>query len=57
MLSLLVPILVNYLVQNPQDNNISKYLISLHEVSLQKLMKIGPTYPQVINKPLKLLKF
>ncbi|KAF7287767.1 hypothetical protein GWI33_003401 [Rhynchophorus ferrugineus] len=50
MLSLLVPILVNYLVQNPQDKNINKHSISLHEVSLQKLMKIGPTYPQEFKK-------
>lgn len=47
MLSLLVPILVSYLLSNPRDKSLNKYSVSLHEVSLEKLMKIGPTYPQV----------
>ncbi|XP_019760374.2 HEAT repeat-containing protein 5B isoform X2 [Dendroctonus ponderosae] len=46
MLSLLVPILVSYLLSNPRDKSLNKYSVSLHEVSLEKLMKIGPTYPQ-----------
>lgn len=50
MLSLLVPILVNYLLQNPYDRSFNKYSVSLHEVSLQKLIKIGPTYPQEFKK-------
>ncbi|KAL1493305.1 hypothetical protein ABEB36_011384 [Hypothenemus hampei] len=50
MLSLLVPILVNYLQQNPRDKTLNKYSLSLHEVSLDKLMKIGPTHPQEFKK-------
>ncbi|XP_050313880.1 HEAT repeat-containing protein 5B isoform X2 [Anthonomus grandis grandis] len=50
MLSLLVPTLVNYLLQNPYDKSLNKYSVSLHEVSLEKLMKIGPTYPQEFKK-------
>ncbi|XP_060537015.1 HEAT repeat-containing protein 5B isoform X2 [Cylas formicarius] len=46
MLTLLVPILVSYLLVEPIIRSASKYAISLHEISLQKLMKIGPSYPQ-----------
>lgn len=49
MLSLLVPILVNYLLQHPYDKSQNKYSLSLHAVSLEKLMKIGPTYPEVLQ--------
>ncbi|XP_066155601.1 HEAT repeat-containing protein 5B isoform X1 [Euwallacea fornicatus] len=49
MLSLLVPILVNYLVKNPRDKTL-RYVVSLHEASLEKLMKIGPIYPQEFKK-------
>lgn len=47
MLTLLVPILVNYLLVEPTIRSANKYAQSLHEVSLQWLMKIGPKYPQV----------
>lgn len=50
MLSLLVPVLVNYLLQNPHEKTLNKYLVSLHDVSLQKLVKIGPTYPKEFKK-------
>lgn len=48
MLTLLVPILVNYLLVEPTIRSANKYAQSLHEVSLQWLMKIGPKYPQVL---------
>ena len=49
MLTLLVPILVNCLLEGPalkEANNLARVL---HEQSLQKLMKIGPQYPQVCS--------
>lgn len=49
MLSLLVPILVNYLLPTSHDKSQNKYSLSLHAVSLEKLMKIGPTYPEVFT--------
>lgn len=48
MLSLLVPILVNYLLIDQALRSANKYAVQLHEISLQTLMKIGPKYPQVI---------
>lgn len=52
MLSLLVPALINVLIDTEQtkyDNNVSKYRCKLHEFSLQCLLKIGPVYPQVFS--------
>lgn len=46
MLTLLVPILINYLLEPHLLKSSSKYRIQLHEQSLQWLMKIGPKYPQ-----------
>ncbi len=46
MLTLLVPILINYLLE-PHSLKIStKYRVQLHDQSLKWLMKIGPKYPQ-----------
>lgn len=47
MLTLLVPILINYLLEGDQLQNASKYQITLHQQSFQWLNKIGPKYPQV----------
>ncbi|KAL2716535.1 HEAT repeat-containing protein 5B isoform X1 [Vespula squamosa] len=46
MLTLLVPILINYLLEGDQLQNASKYQITLHQQSFQWLNKIGPKYPQ-----------
>ena len=46
MLTLLVPILINYLLEPDQYKTKSKYCVQLHDQSLQWLMKIGPKYPQ-----------
>ncbi|XP_049821749.1 HEAT repeat-containing protein 5B isoform X2 [Aethina tumida] len=50
MLSLLVPILVNYLLIDQALRSANKYAVQLHEISLQTLMKIGPKYPQEFKK-------
>ncbi|KAJ8926889.1 hypothetical protein NQ314_020740, partial [Rhamnusium bicolor] len=50
MLTLLVPILVSYLLVEPTARSANKYSQSLHEISLQWLMKIGPKYPQEFKK-------
>lgn len=47
MLTLLVPVLINYLLDGEQLQNGTKYQISLHQHSFQWLNKIGPKYPQV----------
>ena len=47
MLTLLVPILINYLLESEQLLQGTKYQISLHQQSFQWLNKIGPKYPQV----------
>uniref|UniRef100_W4VS74 HEAT repeat-containing protein 5A n=1 Tax=Corethrella appendiculata TaxID=1370023 RepID=W4VS74_9DIPT len=46
MLTLLVPILINFLIDPEQFKTKSKYTQQLHEQSLQWLMRIGPKYPQ-----------
>ncbi|XP_012280989.1 HEAT repeat-containing protein 5B isoform X2 [Orussus abietinus] len=46
MLTLLVPILINYLLEDDKLQYSSKYQISLHQQSFQWLNKIGPKYPQ-----------
>ncbi|XP_023717362.1 HEAT repeat-containing protein 5B isoform X2 [Cryptotermes secundus] len=46
MLTLLVPILVNCLVENSALKEANNFTRILHDHSLQKLMKIGPQYPQ-----------
>ncbi|XP_075146419.1 HEAT repeat-containing protein 5B isoform X2 [Haematobia irritans] len=46
MLTLLVPVLINYLADPSKLRNLPKYQRQLHEQSLQWLMKIGPKYPQ-----------
>ncbi|XP_021938507.1 HEAT repeat-containing protein 5B isoform X3 [Zootermopsis nevadensis] len=46
MLTLLVPILVNCLLEGPALKEANNFTRILHEQSLQKLMKIGPQYPQ-----------
>lgn len=46
MLGLLVPILINYLVDTNLLPSSSKYIRSLHDYALQHLIKIGPKYPQ-----------
>ncbi|CAG9828838.1 unnamed protein product [Diabrotica balteata] len=48
MLTLLVPALVSYL--SPGSSKKNKYTSSLHDVSLQWLMKIGPKYPQEFKR-------
>lgn len=50
MLALLVPALINYLMDSDftkYNANISKSRVKLHEFSLQYLLKVGPVYPQV----------
>lgn len=47
MLTLLVPILINYLVEGEELQRATKYQASLHQQSFQWLNKIGPKYPQV----------
>ncbi|XP_015601934.1 HEAT repeat-containing protein 5B isoform X2 [Cephus cinctus] len=46
MLTLLVPILINYLLEGDKLQHGTKYQISLHQQSFQWLNKIGPKYPQ-----------
>ncbi|XP_066585201.1 HEAT repeat-containing protein 5B isoform X2 [Prorops nasuta] len=46
MLTLLVPILINYLLESDQLQNATKYQLNLHQQSFQWLNKIGPKYPQ-----------
>lgn len=46
LLTLLVPILINYLIEPHQMKMSTKYARQLHEQSLQWLMRIGPKYPQ-----------
>lgn len=46
MLTLLVPILINYLLEAHQLKTSSKFRTQLHDQSLKWLMKIGPKYPQ-----------
>ncbi len=43
MLTLIVPVLINFL----DDAACTPQAKMLHELSLHKLMKIGPQYPQV----------
>lgn len=50
MLTLLVPILINYLLEGQALRSANKYSLTLHETSLQWLMKIGPKYPQEFKK-------
>lgn len=46
MLTLLVPILINYLLEAHLLKTSTKFRTQLHEHSLKWLMKIGPKYPQ-----------
>ncbi|XP_031777136.1 HEAT repeat-containing protein 5B isoform X2 [Nasonia vitripennis] len=46
MLTLLVPILINYLMEGEQLQHGTKHQISLHQHSFQWLNRIGPKYPQ-----------
>ncbi|XP_014481449.1 PREDICTED: HEAT repeat-containing protein 5B isoform X3 [Dinoponera quadriceps] len=46
MLTLLVPILINYLLEGDELQRATKYQASLHQQSFQWLNKIGPKYPQ-----------
>ncbi|KAJ8308625.1 hypothetical protein KUTeg_013499 [Tegillarca granosa] len=46
VLSLLIPILVSFLLEEKSFRMASKASRSLHEDSLQRLMKIGPQYPE-----------
>ncbi|XP_050534619.1 HEAT repeat-containing protein 5B isoform X3 [Daktulosphaira vitifoliae] len=48
MLTLLVPVLINYLVDSEclKYNSSTKNQFKLHEFSIQCLLKIGPLYPQ-----------
>ncbi|XP_046742187.1 HEAT repeat-containing protein 5B isoform X2 [Diprion similis] len=46
MLTLLVPILINYLLEGDALHHGSKFQITLHQQSFQWLNKIGPKYPQ-----------
>lgn len=50
MLTLLVPILINYLLEGQALRSANKYSLTLHDTSLQWLMKIGPKYPQEFKK-------
>lgn len=47
MLTLLVPILINFLLEEDKLQHGSRWQISLHQQSFQWLNKIGPKYPQV----------
>lgn len=47
MLSMLVPILIKYLLEEDELQRATKYQASLHQQSFQWLNKIGPKYPQV----------
>lgn len=49
MLALIVPVLVNFLLEPLELVGASSHRKLLHDVSLQKLMRIGPQYPQVSN--------
>ncbi|KAI5731689.1 hypothetical protein M8J77_014389 [Diaphorina citri] len=46
MLSILVPILIKFLADRTESSYVNKHLRSLHDQSIQILMKIGPLYPQ-----------
>lgn len=46
MLTLLVPILINYLLDENKLQRGTKYQVTLHQQSFQWLSKIGPKYPQ-----------
>lgn len=46
MLTLLVPILINYLIEGEAIGTATKLNLALHDASLQWLRKIGPKYPQ-----------
>ncbi|XP_034942648.1 HEAT repeat-containing protein 5B isoform X2 [Chelonus insularis] len=46
MLTLLVPILINYLLEEDKLQRGTRWQISLHQQSFQWLNKIGPKYPQ-----------
>lgn len=46
MLTLLVPVLINYLAEPSKLRTLPKYQRQLHEQALKWLMKIGPKYPQ-----------
>lgn len=50
LLSLLIPVLVNYLIVGQSRTSANQYSLALHDVSLQWLMKIGPKYPQEFKK-------
>ncbi|KAF5283589.1 hypothetical protein FQA39_LY17291 [Lamprigera yunnana] len=50
MLALLVTVLIGYLLEESFLKTANKYCISLHEISLQWLMKIGPKYPMEFKK-------
>lgn len=50
MLSILVPILIKFLADRTESSYVNKHLRSLHDQSIQILMKIGPLYPQVSLK-------
>nr|XP_022914802.1 HEAT repeat-containing protein 5B isoform X2 [Onthophagus taurus] len=50
MLMLLIPILINFLLEGQALRSASKHSKMLHESSLQWLMKIGPKYPQEFKK-------
>ncbi|XP_014207871.1 HEAT repeat-containing protein 5B [Copidosoma floridanum] len=46
ILTLLVPVLINYLLEGDELQKGTKHQISLHQHSFQWLNKIGPKYPQ-----------
>ncbi|XP_039288533.1 HEAT repeat-containing protein 5B isoform X2 [Nilaparvata lugens] len=46
MLSMLVPIVIDCLLEGPALKEANRFCKSLHEQALQLLMKIGPQYPQ-----------
>ncbi|RZF35276.1 hypothetical protein LSTR_LSTR014265 [Laodelphax striatellus] len=46
MLSMLVPIVIDCLLEGPALKEANRFCRSLHEQALQVLMKIGPQYPQ-----------
>lgn len=47
MLTLLVPILITYLLDNSALKSAKRQAVQLHDNSLQWLKKIGPKYPEV----------
>ena len=46
LLSLLIPVLVSFLVDEKKYASVSKTTQAIHDDCLKRLVKIGPTYPE-----------